>query len=241
MKAVRRIQMKFTHEDGRVDRKVTAIMLDVEDFAIELPEYVRQALACDKYVRDPLQAKAVQKFEKAMTDYEAWIKSAKAEPVIILHAQLKSHDRRLKHDRKSDRNGVRHDIDREAYFLERNDRAEQTLAISFSYEFAYRVNGRIYDRRLRPAPIHSDEPDTWEVGMLKVRIDSGSVILDHTPDLQQRIERICGALDGAARKLNEICGAKDVAAALLAAPGLALLPAPAPKVEAKGKARRAKR
>lgn len=215
MKAVRKIQLRIVKPDGKAERKPTAIYLDVDKFAISVPEYAVQALGVNRHVYDEVQSKCVEKFERVMNDYEKWILAATCEPVIVLHAKLMSRDRRR--GLREGRNRVRDDIDRDSFFLKNSGDfdVEQHVGVQVAYRHAFRVAGRIYSRREKHRDFDDRSPISYEVGTLDSWIDDDDVVLPHTPELEAQIARICEALDGAARTLAKICGAKDVGAALL--------------------------
>jgi len=247
MKQIRRIQMRTVAEDGADMVTPQSIYVEITGgttyFVIKLPAYVPAALGGQPVVRDERQTQVVEKFEKRMQEYREHVLRARAEPVIILETKLIARDRRDADDDTRDRQRV-HDVERETFFLESDvgdHHSQRKLCVIVSYALGYRVSGRIYDRREVAKADHFDgKPPTYKPGTLR-RMDDCDVVLDHTPELHEKIDRICDALHAAALTLHEICSAKDVAAALLAHAGVARLPAPAPKVEAKGKARRAKR
>jgi hypothetical protein len=244
MKQIRKIQMRSVAEDGSETHTPQAIYTEVGEgttlFVIKVPEYVSAALGGDNVVRDERQTQVVLKFEKRMRDYREHVLNARAEPVIILETKLIARDRRDADDDTTDRQRI-HDVERKAFFLEHDvgDRhSQRKLCLVVSYALGYRVSGRIYDRREVDKHDHFDgKPPTFKPGALR-QMDDSEVVLDFTPELHAKIDRICDALHSAALTLHEICAAKDVAGALLAHTGLVRLPAPEPAI---AKAKRGKR
>jgi hypothetical protein len=235
MKQVRRINMKYVDTDGKIEQRPTTIYLDLDKFAIAVPEHVQEALGAGRYVHDEIQSKCVEKYERKMTEFEAWFVAAKAEPVLILYARLRSIDRRSSARRSADR----YDVDRDSFFLQNDgDDAEQHVAVQFAYRHGFRVVGRIYRREEERRDMGDKSPPRFKVGRLDHRLGADEVVLDHTPELEAQIERVCEALDGATRTLSKILAAKDVGAALLAMT-VPRLPAPPPVIEKpKGRGRR---
>jgi hypothetical protein len=211
LKVLKRIQMLTVSEDGTSGRAPQTIYIDSKSpvhFVIRLPTHVVAALACEPEVRHTLAAQVVPAYEKIMRQYLDWYRTAKAEPVIVLHAELLSQDR-------SGSPNQRGDIDENAFFHHDEDReAEHKATISLTYSLLFRVNGEIHWRT------KDRETGEFKVGHRMAYVKG--IVLDYTPELHARLDRICNALHDAAHLLHKIIKAKDVGAALLASANLRL-------------------
>lgn len=206
LKVLKRRTLYTVSETGIGEQKPQTIYIDAAGnsaFVIRLPQYIVDALGGVPEVRHALGELIGPLFEKKMREFQDWYRTGKAEPVILLKAELLSRDR-------TKSGSGRHDIDYEAFFRDSHDArdCEQIVCVALRYELAFRVNGNIHYRQR--VSVGDDE---YKVGTRYARCEG--IVLDYTPALHARLDRICAALHDAAHTLHEIVKSKSPGAALL--------------------------
>jgi hypothetical protein len=231
----------WTNEDGEQVIKDVTLYLDPREtptFCFEVPDYVVQALGVPDVCHAKTADQADIDFKALMQRYHVHMKTAKAEPVILVKLSYYAVD--------TDGRGIAHDNG----FIGRNSMDIERM-VGLSYRLAFRVNGHIHQRDVstwtrdqwnfhhggfhREVPADKQWPwgDEQEHTVEKVghRIPHPQgTVLDYTPELHQRLDAIVAALDQAAQVLHGLNQAKkggDMAAAIMAlGGGQGLLAAP---------------
>lgn len=209
LKIVNKRLTMHVSEDGNPTEVPTPLYLDSTgdvSFVYLLPDYVQNALGVGERVAASTAEKALQDYKDVLRRYTDHVRTAKAEPVIIVRVEYEARDSQGRYIR-SDR-----------HFGGSRGSCDMFASAGLNYELAFRVNGSIYERR----EIEEVPPGgTWPkgTGVFKPGARRGHVngkVLDYTPELHATLDRIVLALSQAAAKLNDIAEAPDLNAAVLA-------------------------
>lgn len=217
LKVVNKRLTMHVSEDGHVSETPTPLYLDSTgsvSFVYLLPQYVQDALGEDERVAASTAEKALDDYKDALRRYVDHVRTAAAEPVIILNVDVdyEARDAENRYIRSSRHFGSLGGKDKFA-------------SVQVTYELAFRVNGSIHDRReIEAIPEGSVYPKgTGEFKPGTRRSHVPGKVLPYTPELHQKLDLIIEALSQAARKLHEIDEAEDAAGAVLSLGGMLAL------------------
>lgn len=223
---VKSITFNHADESGEIAQHQHTLWLDkrgTPSFVFKVPVYMQVALQVEEQVNMPTAQAAEARLSSIFSDYGTWIKTAKAEPVIVLDLCYSAYD--------VDGSAISNDASVRFGRASKNREA----SVSASYMLAFRVNGIIHSRdplQLRePFGFRQDEKEEaayaehnererkldmgggYKVGRRLGHVDGD--VLGYTPELHAKIDQVIEALSGAARVLRDIGQAKDKTALLL--------------------------
>lgn len=210
-------QTSYTHEDGSSGLRPTTMYLDrtaETSFVYLVPQHVVDAMGCDPRVTNQVADDATRAYEKLMREYAEHVRTAKAEPIILIQLGY-----------KADINGVHKNTDRTNYMGSHPHRNMRMVQVGFT--LAFRVSGKLYSRAKAWA---SDEVVDYKPGTL-LGYTSDDKIIPYTPEAEAQLLRVQAAIDGAAAVLHHLASLDEVAmscallnlgsgAPLLGAPGV---------------------
>lgn len=190
-------------------------------FVFQTPDYVHKALGGPERVEAETASKAETAYEKRMRAYVEHVRTAFAEPVIILSV--------TGHMPEFDDEGFRgyEKIGDDAWGQPSTaDQVDSQVELTVSYRLAFRIHGALHYRELdRSKDWDVESEKQYKPGSRFVHEPRGTV-LPYSASLHETIDALIGTISNAGRKLNALLAEKDVATALLKAGGNLLLAPP---------------